>query len=106
MRCEPLFVFARERLNPALRKQLICVLMDRFGHMVTASASESGRYGSFQRFEAAIEPRLHGGKRRAGEGGDFLQLHLFLEAQKQDFAVDRRDFLQRELYSAADLRAQ
>ena len=47
------------------------------------------RHGGTHGFEAAIEARLHGRKRCAEHHSNFVELHFFLKAQQQDFAIDR-----------------
>jgi len=80
--------------------------MEGFGHLTNAPASDGGRYSSFQGFKAAIKARLHGRDWRAGDGCDFVQLHLFLETQEQDFAVDGRDPIERKLEAGPFLLAE
>ena len=80
--------------------------MEGFGHLANAPASDGGRYSSFQGFQTAIKARLHGRDRRAGDGCDLVQLHLFLETQDQDFAVDGRDPIERKLKTSPLLLAE
>src|SRR5712664_3978187 len=46
-------------------------------------------------FEAAVKPRLHGGKRNAEYSRHLVDLQLFLEAEDEHLAINCGDFLQR-----------
>src|SRR5262249_37702166 len=54
----------------------------------------------------AIKARLHRGDRRACDCCNFIELHFFLKAQNQDFAIDRGNFLQRELHAFPSFRVE
>ena len=41
-----------------------------------------------------------------GDAGDFIESHLFLKAQDQNFAIDCRDFVERLLHAGTSLGMQ
>ncbi len=56
------------------------------------------RQQSLQRIQSTIQPRLHRRNRRRLNLRDLVQLHLFLKSQQQNFAIGRRQLLQRSLH--------